>query len=150
MGRTARGVKGVNLAKGDGVIGVEVGAEEATVLSVTENGFGKRTEFEDYPLQHRGGKGVINIKASKRNGDVMGTKTVTDRDGLMIITTGGIIIRVAISDIRVISRNTQGVRLIRLDEGDTVGGVATIAAGEDEEVELSEVAEEGEGGGGGE
>ena len=145
MGRTARGVKGVNLAKGDEVIGVEVGAEEATVLSVTENGFGKRTEFEDYPLQHRGGKGVINIKASERNGDVMGTKTVTDRDGLMIITTGGIIIRVAISDIRVISRNTQGVRLIRLDEGDTVGGVATIAAGEDEEVEVSEVAEEGEG-----
>lgn len=140
MGRTATGVKGINLAEGDEVVSVDVVHEGSSVVVVTENGYGKRSEVEDYRLIKRGGKGVFAIKASERNGLVVGAMQVTDEDELMMITNGGKIIRISMRDLRVIGRNTQGVRLFKLDEGEKVMAVDRMAEiisddeeGEDEE-----------------
>ncbi len=135
MGRPSRGVKGITLGKGDKVIGAAIAEPDATVLSVTENGFGKRSQFSDYRMQRRGGKGVINIKMTDRNGPIVGLRTVTDRDELMLITSRGMVIRMRVEPIRVLHRNTQGVRLIRLDEGDKVVAVARVAVKEEENQE---------------
>jgi DNA gyrase subunit A len=126
MGRTAFGVKGINLAEDDYVISMVVVKRMTTLLSVTENGYGKRSEISDYRITNRGGKGIINIKASERNGKVVAVREVVDPDELMIITHKGIIIRTSVKAINVIGRNTQGVRMIRLDEGDKVMDVARI------------------------
>ncbi len=133
MGRTTRGVRGIILAKEDEVIGATVVERNATVLSVTANGYGKRSQFEDYRVQKRGGKGVINIKITERNGKIVGLKTVTDRDELMLITSMGMVIRIPVAPIRVLHRNTQGVRFIKLNEGDTVVAVARVVTKEEEE-----------------
>ncbi|MDP2756730.1 MAG: DNA gyrase subunit A [Desulfurivibrionaceae bacterium] len=142
MGRTATGVKGINLAEGDEVVSVDVVHEGSSVVVVTENGYGKRSEVEEYRLIKRGGKGVFAIKASERNGLVVGAMQVTDEDELMMITNGGKIIRISMRDLRVIGRNTQGVRLFKLDEGEKVMAVDRMAEiisedeeGEDEETE---------------
>lgn len=127
MGRTATGVKGINLAEGDEVVSVDVVHEGSSVVVVTENGYGKRSEVEDYRLIKRGGKGVFAIKASERNGLVVGAMQVTDEDELMMITNGGKIIRISMRDLRVIGRNTQGVRLFKLDEGEKVMAVDRMA-----------------------
>ncbi|NIM19343.1 MAG: DNA gyrase subunit A [Candidatus Latescibacteria bacterium] len=132
MGRTAGGVRGIQVDKSDEVIGMVVVQNGATLLTVTENGFGKRSHIEDYPTKHRGGKGVINIKTTQRNGKVVAIKEVRDQDQLMIITRQGIVIRCPISQLSVIGRNTQGVRLINIEEGDVVVDVAHLAR-EDEE-----------------
>jgi DNA gyrase subunit A len=129
MGRTARGVRGVTLdGPEDEVVGMVVlqrpGAE---VLAVTQNGFGKRSAVDDYRVTGRGGKGVITIKASERNGPLKDIHEVMDDDELMITTRSGIVIRLPIKDVSVLGRNTQGVRLVNLGEGDTVGDVARIA-----------------------
>jgi len=126
MGRTAFGVKGINLAKDDYVISMVVVKRMTTLLSVTENGYGKRSEISDYRITNRGGKGIINIKASERNGKVVAVREVVDQDELMIITNKGIIIRTPVKAIKVIGRNTQGVRIIKLDSGDKVIDVARI------------------------
>jgi DNA gyrase subunit A len=102
-----------------------------TVLTVTENGFGKRTSIDEYPVQNRGGKGVITIKTNLRNGKVVSILLVNKDDDLMIITTSGKIIRMAISSISVISRNTMGVKLVDLEDNERVAGAASLAEKEE-------------------
>lgn len=126
MGRTAYGVKGIKLAKGDTVIGMVAVRHDSTLLVVSENGYGKRTSIEDYRVTNRGGKGVINVKTSERNGEVVAIKEVRDTDELILITKKGIANRQAVSQINVIGRNTQGVRLIRLGKDDLVTDVARV------------------------
>lgn len=126
MGRAARGVKGIRLRKGDEVVDLATGEPRGSLLTVCEQGYGKRTVMEEYRQQSRGGIGIINIKTTERNGKVVAAKTVRDEDELMLITAKGIIIRFALKDIRPIGRNTQGVRLIRVDEGDKLVAVARL------------------------
>jgi DNA gyrase subunit A len=133
QGRDTVGVWGIELAnENDAVIDVEVVDPNATLLCLSENGYGKRTEFGEYPSQNRGGKGVITMKTSDRNGAVVAAHAVRNDDAFMLITQGGQMIRVAVSDIRTISRNTQGVRVINLDETDRVVSAATLAPEEQE------------------
>ncbi|MDP3025026.1 MAG: DNA gyrase subunit A [candidate division Zixibacteria bacterium] len=132
MGRTAYGVKGISLRGKDEVVGMVVIKRDATLLVVTENGFGKRTPISDYRVTNRGGKGVINVKTSERNGKVVAIKEVLEDDELMIITEKGIIIRQPVKQIKEIGRNTQGVKLINLDEGDRVVDVARVVKSEEE------------------
>ena len=120
MGRPAHGVRGINLDDGDEVVGMVVANgddDPASLLTVCENGYGKRTMLTEYRSQNRGGKGLIDIKTSDRNGRVVAIAKVTDADEVMLTTIGGIIIRTRVGDTRPIGRNTQGVRLIRLDDG---------------------------------
>jgi DNA gyrase subunit A len=136
MGRTASGVKGMTLNPGDTVVGVVVvDYSTESILSVTENGFGKRTAVEDYPVRNRGGKGVFTIKTSKRNGKAIGALQVVDDDEIMMITNGGKIIRTNMKNVRVIGRNTQGVNLFRLGAGEKVVGMDRMAepSGDDDE-----------------
>ncbi len=128
MGRTAYGVKGINLGKGDYVISMVVVNRMTTLLSVTENGFGKRSEIADYRITKRGGKGVINIKATERNGKVVAVREVVDTDEMIMITNKGIVIRSQVGAIRTIGRATQGVKLINLDKGDKVIDVARVVS----------------------
>ncbi len=132
MGRGAYGVRGVTLEEGDIVIGMVVVKRATTLLSVTENGFGKRSEISEYRLTNRGGKGVINIKTTDRNGKVIAIKEVVDDDELMIVSQGGIIIRLPLTSVRVLGRATQGVKLINLDKGDKVIDVARVVKSEEE------------------
>ncbi|MDE2237773.1 MAG: DNA gyrase subunit A, partial [Elusimicrobia bacterium] len=130
MGRSAMGVRGIRLLQGgDQVVGMEAFPRDSkkTLLTVCENGYGKRTGLNEYRGQHRGGGGVITIKATDRNGSVIGVKLVTDDEDLMVMTEKGKAIRLRCADIKTISRNTQGVRLVRLEEGDRVARVAPIA-----------------------
>ena len=138
MGRTASGVRGIKLKKGDEVIGMEVAKEDATLLTITENGNGKRTKISDYRLIRRGGKGVINIltcyiKPQTKNTAVVGIKTVVDDDEIMFISQKGVIIRTPVNGISVIGRNTQGVRLMRLKEGDKVNSLARVVTANHEQ-----------------
>jgi len=126
MGRTASGVKGITLVGEDRLVGMDVIEEGATLMTVTENGFGKRTDEAEYRRQHRGGIGLINIKTRGRNGPVVGTVQVTDDTEVMLMTDRGQIIRTAVSGISVIGRNTQGVTLIRLSEPEKVVAMARI------------------------
>lgn len=128
MGRAARGVRGIRLRKNDEVIDLVVVDTNSTLLTVCENGHGKRTSFDEYRLQTRGGQGVINIKVSERNGNVIGMKAVGDDDELMMMTSGGKVIRTPINQTRIIGRNTQGVKLISLREGDKLVSVAIVLA----------------------
>lgn len=136
MGRQAKGVRGIRLAKKDEVVGMEVVPPEAkkmslTLLTVTSGGFAKRSEFDEYRLQSRGGKGVINIKVTKRNGEVVEVKSVSEEDEIMTVTQKGMVVRCAVKDIRKTGRNTQGVRLISLDKEDNVSSIAKIVTKED-------------------
>jgi len=126
MGRVAAGNIGIRMEAGDEVVGMEVLDEGATILTVTENGYGKRTRTEEYRIQGRGGKGILTIKTSERNGPVVYAYQVTDQDQLMIITEQGKIIRLRAAEISVIGRNTQGVKLIDLGEGEKVVAVAKV------------------------
>ncbi len=141
MGRAAKGVRGIKLSKDDEVIGMAViHGNKGTFLTVTENGYGKRTSVSDYRIQNRGGKGMINLKVKEKTGKVVDAKEVSDEDELMVITAQGIMLRMKVKDIRTQGRNTQGVRLIRLGEKDSVVAVARIAV-KDEEEEGAEKAE---------
>jgi DNA gyrase subunit A len=127
MGRVAAGNIGIRMEKGDEVVGMESLQDEgATILTVTEKGFGKRTKTEEYRVQGRGGKGILTIRTTERNGPVVYAYQVSDQDELMIITEQGKIIRLRVRDISVIGRNTQGVKLIDLAEGEKVVGVAKV------------------------
>jgi len=126
IGRTARGVRGIRLRDDDEVIGMIVAPDDMTVLTLTENGFGKRSKVEDYRLINRGGSGVINIICSERNGDVVTIRCTEDSDSLVLISQGGIAMRIPASGISVIGRNTQGVRVMRLQEGDRLVACAKI------------------------
>ena len=142
MGRTAFGVKGITLEGGDTVVGAELAKPGTTLLTVTENGYGKRTAIEEYRLTHRGGKGVIDIKTGDRNGNVVAMLQVTDADELMLITNKGTLIRTRVADVSVIGRNTQGVRLMGLQQdGEKVVG-ATRAPEEREAEAAAAVATE--------
>ena len=127
MGRTAYGVKGITLDADDAVVGAEVVDKGATILTVTENGYGKRTEESEYRVQGRGGKGIIDIKTTDRNGRVVGAVQVKDDDEVMIVTNGGMLIRMKVKEISVIGRNTQGVRLISMEsETEKVVGISKL------------------------
>jgi DNA gyrase subunit A len=132
MGRTAAGVRGIRLRPGDSVIGMAVARENADVLVATYEGYGKRTAITEYRAQSRGGLGVKTMNVSQRNGPIVGMLMVDEDNDLMIITTGGQIIRQTVGAIRRIGRSTQGVRLIRLDAGDHIAGVARVVKEEDE------------------
>jgi DNA gyrase subunit A len=135
MGRDTTGVKGIELESGDALIGMVVARRDATLLTVTEHGLGKRSELGDYRVQHRGGKGIITLKRTDKTGDCVALKEVIPDDELMVITRHGVIIRLPVNDIRVIGRNTQGVRIIHLDEGDIVQDVARVVKEDEEGIE---------------
>ena len=137
-GRGAYGVKGITLRDDDEVVGVEVVREGGTLLTVAQNGYGKRTALDEYRLQSRAGVGIINIQTSDRNGKVVGFVYVTDDDELMLMSQQGMILRTRAGDIRTIGRATQGVRLIEMEEGDVVVGVAKLAEREDENGDTGE------------
>ena len=122
MGRKSQGVIGIKLNEGDYVIGMEsiVAGSQSTLLAITENGFGKRTELEEYRVQTRGGKGVITYKITPKTGDLVGIRIVNDSDDVMLITDTGTIIRMNVKDISILGRSTQGVTLMRTNEGKVV------------------------------
>jgi DNA gyrase subunit A len=132
MGRTAAGVIGTRLADDDAVVAMVVVKSGATLLTVTERGYGKRSPLEAYSVKHRGGKGIINMKTTARNGLVVTIEEVKDNDQMMIITRSGIVIRCPIAQVSVIGRNTQGVKLINVEEDDVVVDVAHLAVEEEE------------------
>ncbi|MGD0668224.1 MAG: DNA gyrase C-terminal beta-propeller domain-containing protein, partial [Bryobacteraceae bacterium] len=126
MGRQARGVRAMHLPEGDFLVGMEVVEKEGLILSIAENGFGKRTKLEDYRLTARGGKGVINMKTTAKTGKVVAVLSVKEDTDLMIVSQNGKIIRIESSTIRQVGRSTQGVRLVSLDEGDKVAAASVI------------------------
>ena len=143
MGRLAAGVKGITLGEDDEVVGVAVLKGEESILTVTENGYGKRTAISEYKLQNRGGKGVFAIKTSERNGMVVGVLQVVDEDQVMLIANSGKVIRMPMDTVRIIGRNTQGVRLINLDEEEKVVGLSMLAREElSEDEPLDEASED--------
>jgi len=131
MGRTARGIRGIKISKQDEVVGMEVVAPHTQILTVTANGYGKRTQASEYRIQNRGGSGIFTVKRTQKTGDVIGIKTVVDEDELMVISNKGKIIRLKALDIPVQGRSTQGVRLITLEEGERVVAVARLAEKEE-------------------
>jgi DNA gyrase subunit A len=135
MGRTAAGVRGIRLAEGEEVKSlIIVGSiENCAILTATEHGYGKRTPASDYPTKGRGGQGVISIQTTERNGAVVGAVEVADDHQVMLISNAGTLVRTAASEISIIGRNTQGVRLIRLGDGERLTGIERIEAEEDEE-----------------
>lgn len=137
MGRTAAGVRGIRLREGDHVVNAEIVKESSTLLTVTENGYGKRTPISEYRPQSRGGKGIINYKVTEKTGFVVGLQMVEEKD-LMIVTDSGVIIRIPIEHISILSRNTQGVKLIRLDEHTKVSTIAIVETEETENEETKE------------
>ncbi len=132
MGRGAAGVRGIKLPDGHEVIGLTI-VEDGLILTATENGYGKRTPVEDFPVQGRGGQGVIAIQTTERNGKTVGAIRVTDDDEIMLISSSGTLVRTGVSDISVMGRNTQGVRLIRVGSGQRLVGLARIEAIEDDD-----------------
>ncbi|MBT2680352.1 DNA gyrase subunit A [Bacillus sp. ISL-35] len=140
MGRTATGVKGITLSEGDEVVGMEVLEESAEILVVTKNGYGKRTPSEEYRRQGRGGKGIKTCNITDKNGDLVTMKVVTGEEDLMLITTGGVLIRIPVSSISMTGRNTQGVKLISLNkaENEYVATVAKVDKEEDKPEDLEE------------
>lgn len=137
VGRTSMGVKGITLSKDDKVIGMEpISDENGYILAITENGFGKRTEVEEYRRQGRAGKGVLTYKTTAKTGHIIGIKIVNDTDDVMMITDTGVVIRINVKDISVLGRNTQGVTLMRTSDGGKVKNIAKIP--KTDEVELEE------------
>ena len=139
MGRNASGVRGINLGeeKDNEVVGmIAMPDQNSNVMVVSQKGYGKRSEIEEYRVTKRGGKGVKTINITEKTGNLIAIKDVTDKDGLMIINRSGIIIRLAISELRVIGRATQGVRLINMKEGDEIAAVSKVEV--EEEVETAE------------
>ena len=144
MGRSAFGVRGITLRDGDSAVAMEVLRPGGTILSVTEQGYGKRTELDEYRIQSRGGVGIINIQTSDRNGKVAGIIQVTDDDELMVITQQGKIIRMASRDIRTIGRSTQGVRLIDTEGDDLAVSIVRLAEKDDDDLQPETAGDEGE------
>ncbi len=136
MGRSAAGVRGVALNHEDKVVGMEILSPDATILTVTENGYGKRTPLDNYRVQRRGGQGIIAIRTNERNGQVVGIAQVVERDELMLITSGGKVLRCPVNTISTMGRATQGVRVMNLDEGEVIVSVEPVAdAGVDPDLE---------------
>ncbi len=133
MGRNAAGVRGIQLEAEDAVVAADVVTPDTTLLAVAEKGYGKRTALDEYRLTGRGGKGIITMNVTDKVGPVIGARMVRDDDHVMLITDGGKVIRMPVRDISVIGRNTQGVRLIGLAEGEKVVGLACLAEKESDE-----------------
>jgi DNA gyrase subunit A len=128
MGRSAHGVRGMQLREADEVVGmVEVVGDQGTLLTVCENGYGKRTDVAEYRAQTRGGIGLKNVQTSERNGQVVAIAHVTDQDELLLVTEQGQIIRMMAGDLRPIGRDTQGVKLMDLTEGDRIVSIAALS-----------------------
>ena len=140
-GRGTFGVVGMKLDPGDKIVSMEILTLGFDILTVSEGGFGKRTAMDEYRLQSRGGKGIITMKTTDKTGRVVGVQQVTEDDQLMLVTNGGKIIRLRIKDIRVIGRNTQGVCLIDVDEGERVVSLARLAEKEEEDEDEEKVDE---------
>ena len=138
MGRQAHGVKGIDLDNEDRVIGVSLAKDDMTVLSVCENGRGKRTEVGEYRVQHRGGKGIINIK-TQVNGPVIGMLTVDDLDEIVVVRMDGKLIRVPVADMRAIGRNTQGVWIMKTTDDAKIVAIARAVGASKEEAMTSSV-----------
>lgn len=138
MGRTAGGVKGIRLSEDDGVVGMDVITEDQKVLVVTEKGYGKRTELDEYRVQSRGGKGIKTCNITNKNGPLVSLKMVAEEDDIMIVTANGVIIRTTVEGISTTGRNTQGVTLIRVREGEEVATVARVNINDDEVDELED------------
>jgi DNA gyrase subunit A len=132
MGRSTYGVRGMTLEEGDEVVSIDLVEPGASLLAVAEKGYGKRTEMDEYRRTHRGGKGIITMKTTEKTGRVIGIRMVTDDDQIMLVSSGGKVVRIRVNEIRVIGRNTQGVRLIDLEEGERVAAVARLAEREEE------------------
>jgi len=128
MGRTASGVRGIRLGKKDEVIAAEIVDPKATVLTVTSQGFGKKSQFEDYRIQSRGGKGIINTKVTSKNGHVVNVLTVGDEDEIIIVTQQSMVVRIPVNQIRTVGRNTQGVHVIKLKPKDAVASAMKVVA----------------------
>ena len=127
MGRSARGVTGIHLDKKDFVIGmVALKRENGTILVVSDMGYGKRSDVEEYRITRRGGKGIITMKATDKTGEMIAIREVVDNEDLMIITANGMVIRLKMADIRTMGRNTQGVRLVKLKEDDRISDITSI------------------------
>jgi DNA gyrase subunit A len=133
MGREARGVRGIALREGDALVALATVPRDSdlSLLTVCERGHGKRTKLAEYPTKNRGGMGVITIRTSERNGKVVAVRVVSDDDDLILITDKGKLIRVPVSNLRVSGRNTQGVRIMRVDEGEKISAVERLADPED-------------------
>jgi len=132
MGRDTYGVRGMKLDDGDAIVALDLVEHGGTLLAVAENGYGKRTAMDEYRRTHRGGKGIITMKTTDKTGRVIGVRMVTDADQIMLVTNGGKVIRMQVNEIRVIGRNTQGVRLIGMEPGERVAGVARLAERDDD------------------
>ena len=126
MGRTARGVRGIKMLDGFKMISLIIPSIEKQILTVSENGYGKRTKSDDYPVYGRGGQGVIGMQASERNGKVVGAVQVSDSDEIMLISDKGTLVRTRVDEVSVQGRNTQGVRLIRLRSGEKLVGLEQV------------------------
>ena len=135
MGRTARGVRGMKLKKGEKIISLMIADDTKTVLCVSENGYGKKTKLDDFPAHNRGGQGVISMKTSERNGLMVSSALVDDDAGIMLISDKGTMIRTSVSQIPTLSRNTQGVKVITPKEGEKLIECVTIPDEGDDEVE---------------
>ena len=137
LGRVSQGVKGITLEEGDYVVGMGTSREDSTLLVVTENGFGKRTELDEYKTQMRGGKGILTYRVTEKTGRIAGVKLVYETDEIMLISSDGTLIRMKVADISILGRATQGVTLMRTSGGDTVVSIARIEAenGDDGEEE---------------
>ena len=144
-GRSARGVKGISLRDDDSIASIVVVDQDSTrlMLSITQNGFGKRTSLENYRSQHRGGKGVIDIVTSRGNGDVVGALIVEDEDRVIMITNKGQVIRIPVKNIRITNRNTKGVTLMKVEGKEQIVAVAKVVEETEETEELVEGEEEG-------
>jgi DNA gyrase subunit A len=136
MGRAAAGVRGMTLGSGDEVVGMEILSPGATILTITEKGYGKRTPLDDYRLQRRGGQGVITIRTSDRNGKVVRVAQVVGDDEVMLITDGGKVLRCPVKGISTMGRATQGVRVMNLDSGERLVSMARLAERDEDEVSL--------------
>jgi DNA gyrase subunit A len=134
MGRGAAGVRGIKLPAGHEVIALSI-VQDGLVLTATENGYGKRTAVEDFPVQGRGGQGVIAIQTTERNGRTVGAVLVGEDDEIMLISSSGTLVRTPVDDISIQGRNTQGVRLIRVEKGQRLVGVARIEPIDEEDEE---------------
>jgi DNA gyrase subunit A len=122
----------MKLDEGDAIVALDLVEPGATLLAVSENGYGKRSDMDEYRKTHRGGKGIITMKTTDKTGKVVGVRMVTDEDQVMLVTSAGLVMRFRVNEIRVIGRNTQGVRLIGIDEGGRVAAVARLAEREEE------------------
>ena len=138
MGRAAGGVRGINLEKDDALVAVAIVVPDAALLVAGENGIGKRTAFDEYRIQSRGGKGIITMKTGDKTGGVIGALTVRDTDEIMLITVGGQMVRISAGGIREAGRNTMGVKLVNLDAGDKLQAIASVISEEKGDAEIGE------------